>query len=191
MTDARILLVEDDDLNQRLVAAVLARSADPLLSGACLIQAGSLAEARTALARDAVDVVLLDMNLPDGDGLSLAAEVRRTGPGGPALVALTGSAGKQRKPPWPPAAPRSWVSPTRRPSSVPCSPPPSPTRCEGPVMPAQSRKPAHQADRQGAPAAGRRMRRARRMRPPLARRRISGPSSRRSREPTACWTPAW
>ena len=79
MADARILLVEDDDLNQRLVATVLARSADPLLRSACLLQAGSLAEARTALALGAVDVVLLDMNLPDGHGLSLAAEMRRTG----------------------------------------------------------------------------------------------------------------
>lgn len=97
MTDARILLVEDDDLNQRLVATVLARSADPLLRSACLLQAGSLAEARTALAGGPVDVVLLDMNLPDGPGLTLAAEMRRTGQGGPALVALTGSAGEHQE----------------------------------------------------------------------------------------------
>ena len=185
MADARILLVEDDDLNQRLVAAVLARSADPLLRSACLIQAGSLAEARTALAGGAVDVVLLDMNLPDGPGLMLAAEMRCTGLGGPALVALTGSAGEHETPPWPPAVSRSWASLTRRPSSAPCSPPPSPTRCEGPAMSAQSRHPAHQGDSQGRPPPGRRKQR------PPARGRISAPSSRRSRAPTACWTPAW
>ena len=68
MADARILLVEDDDLNQRLVRTVLARSDDPVLRNACLVQAASLAEARAALATSAVDVVLLDMNLPDGHG---------------------------------------------------------------------------------------------------------------------------
>jgi two-component system, OmpR family, KDP operon response regulator KdpE len=95
LADARILLVEDDDLNQKLVRRVLARSGDPVLRGACLVQAGSLAEARAALASGAVDVVLLDMNLPDGNGLSLAAEVQRTGSGGPALVALTGAGPEQ------------------------------------------------------------------------------------------------
>ncbi len=60
-----------------------------------VVQAGSLAEARAALALGAVDVVLLDMNLPDGNGLSLAAEVRRAGSRHPALVALTGAAGEQ------------------------------------------------------------------------------------------------
>ena len=81
MSDARILLVEDDDLNQQLVRRVLARSGDPVLRSACLVQAASLAEARAALASSTVDVVLLDMNLPDGNGLSLAAEVQRTGSG--------------------------------------------------------------------------------------------------------------
>ena len=90
MSDARILLVEDDDLNQQLVRRVLARSGDPVLRSACLVQAASLAEARAALASSTVNVVLLDMNLPDGNGLSLAAEVQRTG-SGPAMVALTGA----------------------------------------------------------------------------------------------------
>jgi two-component system KDP operon response regulator KdpE len=95
MADARILLVEDDDLNQRLVRTVLARSGDPVLRSAYLIQAASLAEARAALASSAVDVVLLDMNLPDGNGLSLASEERGAGSGGPAVVALTGAAPEQ------------------------------------------------------------------------------------------------
>jgi two-component system, OmpR family, KDP operon response regulator KdpE len=94
LADARILLVEDDDLNQRLVRTVLARSGDPVLRSACLVQAASLAEARAALATSAVDVVLLDMNLPDGNGLSLATEVQRTG-SGPAMVALTGAGPEQ------------------------------------------------------------------------------------------------
>ena len=95
MADARILLVEDDDLNRRLVRTVLARSGDPVLRSACLVQAASLAEARAALATSAVDVVLLNMSLPDGNGLSLATEVQRTGSGGPAIVALTGAGPEQ------------------------------------------------------------------------------------------------
>jgi two-component system KDP operon response regulator KdpE len=71
------------------------RSGDPVLRSACLVQAASLAEARAALATSAVDVVLLDMNLPDGHGLSLAAEMQRTGSGGPAIVALTGAGPEQ------------------------------------------------------------------------------------------------
>jgi CheY-like chemotaxis protein len=35
------------------------------------------------------------MNLPDGDGLSLAAEAQRAGARRPAMVALTGAAGEQ------------------------------------------------------------------------------------------------
>jgi two-component system KDP operon response regulator KdpE len=95
LADARILLVEDDDLNRRLVRTVLARSDNPVLRRARVVQAASLAEARTALASSAVDVVLLDMNLPDGHGLSLAAEVRSSGPGGPVMVALSGGGPEQ------------------------------------------------------------------------------------------------
>jgi two-component system, OmpR family, KDP operon response regulator KdpE len=93
VTEARILLVEDDELNQRLVRAVLTRSADPRLSSAELLAAATLAEARAALAGGGIDVVLLDMQLPDGDGLSLAAEIRDA-PGGdpPRVLALSGAA---------------------------------------------------------------------------------------------------
>ncbi|HUK71332.1 MAG TPA: response regulator [Streptosporangiaceae bacterium] len=90
----RILLVEDDGANRALVRAVLARSADPELRGACIVEAGDLAQARTALTGPPVDVVLLDMGLPDGNGLELAAELRNTPDGRPpAVVAVTGGTG--------------------------------------------------------------------------------------------------
>lgn len=91
MASPRILLVEDDDLNQRLVRAVLARSADPVIRSARLTGAASLAEARAALAADSFDAVLLDLHLPDGNGLSLAAEIRCAG-AAPAVVAISGAA---------------------------------------------------------------------------------------------------
>ena len=88
---ARILLVEDDTLNRALVRAVLARCADPELQGVCLVEAGDLAQARVVLADTPVDVVLLDLGLPDGSGLELAAELRNAHGGGPpAVVAVTG-----------------------------------------------------------------------------------------------------
>jgi CheY-like chemotaxis protein len=88
---ARILLVEDDTLNRALVRVVLAQSADPELRGVCLVEAGDLAQARAALAGAPVDVVLLDLGLPDGSGLELAAELRDAHGGRPpAVVALTG-----------------------------------------------------------------------------------------------------
>jgi len=88
----RVLLVEDEELNRVLVRAILARAPDPDVRGAALAEAATLADARQALAHDRVDVVLLDLNLPDGNGLSLASElataqrVER-----PEVVALTAS----------------------------------------------------------------------------------------------------
>ena len=98
MAGLRVLLVEDDELNQALVRAILARSASPVLRGAQLVTAGSLAQARAALAAGAIDVVLLDMRLPDGSGLDLAAELQRRGDQvPPAVIALSGAAAEQRE----------------------------------------------------------------------------------------------
>jgi CheY-like chemotaxis protein len=96
MADLRILVVEDDELNQALARTILARSAAPELRAARVRTARSIALAREALA-DAVDVVLLDMRLPDGSGLDLAAELRQRGDrAAPVVIALTGAAGEQR-----------------------------------------------------------------------------------------------
>ncbi|MDR7273397.1 response regulator [Catenuloplanes atrovinosus] len=88
---ARILLVEDEELNRVLVRAVLARAEDPQVRDARLVEAGSLAAARDVLRHpDQVDVVLLDMNLPDGSGLDLATELA-TAQEKPKVIALTAS----------------------------------------------------------------------------------------------------
>ncbi|HET6531619.1 MAG TPA: response regulator [Actinoplanes sp.] len=91
----KILLVEDEDLNRTLVKAVLARAQIAAVRNAKVLDAGSLAAARTTLAGEEVDLILLDMNLPDGHGLVLARELASGGmPGGrakPAVVAVTAS----------------------------------------------------------------------------------------------------
>ena len=89
---ARVLLVEDEELNRVLVRAIIARSPDQSVRDVALSEAPTLAAAREALATEPVDVVLLDLNLPDGNGLSLASELatvdatRR-----PEVIALTAS----------------------------------------------------------------------------------------------------
>jgi CheY-like chemotaxis protein len=91
----RILLVEDEDLNRTLVKAVLARAQIQAVRDAEVLDAGSLAVARQRLRDEDVDLVLLDMNLPDGNGLTLARELADEGPAPgrqrPAVVAVTAS----------------------------------------------------------------------------------------------------
>ena len=72
LTDARptILAVEDEPLNLRLVKAVL----EP--AGYEVVEAPTLRDARAWLAVRLPDLVLLDLRLPDGDGLTLARELR-------------------------------------------------------------------------------------------------------------------
>jgi two-component system KDP operon response regulator KdpE len=85
----RVLLVEDNELNRSLVRAILTRSRDPGLKSATIVDAPTLADARAALADGPFDVILLDMHLPDGSGLTLAEELNRQGAGRPPIVALT------------------------------------------------------------------------------------------------------
>ncbi|MDP9271153.1 MAG: response regulator, partial [Chloroflexota bacterium] len=85
---ARVLLLEDEALNRALVRATLARAEDPRLRDAELTEAGTIAEARAALAASTFDMLLLDVRLPDGDGLELAASLPRPRP---LIVALTAS----------------------------------------------------------------------------------------------------
>lgn len=72
MTDAapRILLVEDEASIAEPFARVLAREGfDPTI-------AATAAEARELFARAEPDLVLLDLNLPDGDGRDVCRELR-------------------------------------------------------------------------------------------------------------------
>jgi CheY-like chemotaxis protein len=67
---ATILAVEDEPLNRRLLHAIL----EP--AGYRVVDAATLAEARDWLADNLPDLVLLDLRLPDGNGLELAREMK-------------------------------------------------------------------------------------------------------------------
>lgn len=86
----RLLLVEDEEFNRDLVRAVLSRAQDAAIAGAELTEAPTLGDARAALAGAEFDIVLLDVQLPDGTGLTLAAELaERPEDQRPAIVILT------------------------------------------------------------------------------------------------------
>jgi DNA-binding NtrC family response regulator len=77
-------LIVDDDLNFRLgIAEAVHRE------GFTTATAASLAEARSELERQAPDVLLMDLQLPDGSGLDLIPEVRDANP---EIILVTGHA---------------------------------------------------------------------------------------------------
>ncbi|GAA2862298.1 hypothetical protein Acy02nite_53890 [Actinoplanes cyaneus] len=71
----RILLVEDEELNRMLVKAVLSRAGVDAVRNAELVDATTLSEARENVRAGGFDLILLDLNLPDGNGLTLAREL--------------------------------------------------------------------------------------------------------------------
>lgn len=77
----RVVHVEDGSVNRALVRAIFARSTDPLVRNCMLLEADCLEHARALLRTEPVDLVLLDVRLPDGNGLDLARELRATATG--------------------------------------------------------------------------------------------------------------
>ncbi|HEX2729822.1 MAG TPA: response regulator transcription factor [Rubrobacteraceae bacterium] len=82
----RVLLVEDHAIFRELFASSFDR--EPGLE--VVAQAGSLAAAREALAAEPVDVAVVDLGLPDGDGTDLIGGLREKNPHAATLV-LTAS----------------------------------------------------------------------------------------------------
>ena len=73
--EKRILLVEDDArFRAHLVRALeWALAEEPL--DVVFVEAGSLAEARARLREGGLDAAMIDVRLPDGDGLDLVQEL--------------------------------------------------------------------------------------------------------------------
>jgi two-component system OmpR family response regulator len=78
----RVLVADDDEDIRDLIFAQLVRE------GYDVRTAGNVAEIRAELERDHVDLIVLDLNLPDGDGLSLCRDLRSEGHDG-AIIMVT------------------------------------------------------------------------------------------------------
>lgn len=76
----RLLLIEDNERLAELLHAGL------VAQGFAVDRCASLALARSTLAGAPFDLVLLDLGLPDGDGLDLVRELRRRANGLPVLI---------------------------------------------------------------------------------------------------------
>ena len=82
----RILLVEDHAAFRSALARLLNRQPDLEVTSQC----GSLAECRSLGGFADIDVALLDLGLPDGDGAELIGELHQANPHVKVLI-LTGS----------------------------------------------------------------------------------------------------
>lgn len=78
----KILLVDDHPLMRRGQANLLSREPDFAVYG----EAGTAREAMEAIAKLEPDLVLLDMGLPDKDGLELIKDIQALHPSLPVLV---------------------------------------------------------------------------------------------------------
>jgi len=79
----RILLAEDNTINQMVAIQMLKRlgySADVVGNGLEVLQ---------AIERQPYDVILMDVQMPEMDGLAAAQEIRKLWPRGPRIIAIT------------------------------------------------------------------------------------------------------
>jgi two-component system cell cycle response regulator DivK len=65
-----VLVVEDHDLNRQLLSMLVEQQ------GHTAVPAASVAEVRERLAETVPELILMDVHLPDGDGLDLTVELR-------------------------------------------------------------------------------------------------------------------
>ena len=66
----RLLLVEDDALLNQGLTRTLGNE------GYAMESVSDLASARAYIASDDIDMVILDLGLPDGDGLTLMSQIK-------------------------------------------------------------------------------------------------------------------
>ncbi len=71
MGTARILVIDDNLLMVNLIESVLETE------GYQIESAGSAAQGLAAIERHRPDLILMDLNLPDGDGITLTRQLRK------------------------------------------------------------------------------------------------------------------
>lgn len=86
----RVLLVDDEVSFSQVLAKVLVRR------GFTVATAASGGDALAALGSTPCDVVLLDVKMPDRDGISVLADIRAM-PDPPAVIMLTGHLSRQEE----------------------------------------------------------------------------------------------
>lgn len=86
----RVLVVDDETDFLLLVAQGLSQD------GFEVVTAIGAASARQTLSRISIDILCLDVDMPDGDGLDLLEEVRLTAPELPTIV-MSGNASPERR----------------------------------------------------------------------------------------------
>ena len=74
-----VLVVEDEPVNRALLRAVLRSSMSADLGATEVTETDSLSSARSAIRRGWPDILILDVRLPDGNGLDLLGELPPVG----------------------------------------------------------------------------------------------------------------
>ena len=87
MRKLKVLLVDDNEAIRFGFAQYLEREQ------ISVHEAGSLASARDLVSKQQFDALILDLDLPDGDGMDLLADIKASNPDLPILI-VTGSARK-------------------------------------------------------------------------------------------------
>jgi CheY-like chemotaxis protein len=81
--ESRLLFVEDDANFRELFTRLLREALAPERLDVAFVEAGSAAEARARLREGGLDAALIDITLPDGNGLDLVGEINDGGVGSP------------------------------------------------------------------------------------------------------------
>ena len=79
----RILLVEEDAGFRRVFTHAIREVLVDEGLGVAFVEAGSLAEAHSRLREGGLDAALIDVTMPDGNGLGLVREIHDGGVGSP------------------------------------------------------------------------------------------------------------
>ena len=79
----RILLIEDDAFFREVFTRAIGQALASEHFDVAFVEAGTLAEARMRLKEGGLDAALIDVRMPDGDGLELVGEINDGGVGIP------------------------------------------------------------------------------------------------------------